>query len=308
MPWRIPAAAGTNNVKVPGSPYLLLVLTTLCWSGNFVLGRAVHDLIPPVALVFWRWAGALLLLLPFALPHVKAQLPLLLKNWRQLAGFAFLGISCFNTFVYIALHSTTATNAVLLNSIIPVVIVLLSRIFDGTKVSRRQFAGMALSFAGVVTIICRADLKVLFSLSANRGDLWVLLAVASWAVYTWQLRRRPAGLHPFSFLFAIIILGILPLLPLYFWELANGLRMTAGFATAASLVYVAVFPSIVAFILWNQAVVEVGAGLAGLFLHLMPVFGTILSIIFLGESLHLFHLAGILLIFSGIRLTTVSPQ
>jgi len=291
-------------MKVPGSPYLLLVLTTLCWSGNFVLGRAVHDLIPPVALVFWRWAGALLILLPFALPHVREQLPLLRRHWRRLAVFAFLGISCFNTFVYVALHSTTATNAVLINSIIPVLIVLLSMVFDGTAVTPRQAVGMALSFAGVGTIICRADLKVLLSLSANHGDLWVLLAVVSWALYTWLLRRRPQGLHPFSFLFAIILLGLVPLLPLYAWELGSGLRMTTGLATAASLLYVAVFPSVVAFILWNQAVGEVGPDRAGLFLHLMPVFGTLLSILFLGESFYLFHLAGIGLIFTGIRLTT----
>jgi len=295
-------------MRISGSPYLLLVLATLFWSGNFVLGRGVQELIPPVALVFWRWAGALIILLPFALPHVKEQWPLLRRHWRILLIYAFLGVSCFNTFIYIAVHSTTATNAVLINSIIPVVIVLLSRLFDGTTILRRQGVGMAISFSGVVAIICQADIKRLLSLQVNRGDLWVLAAVVCWALYTYLLRRRPHGIHPFSFLFAIIVLGLLGLAPVYAWELCQGLRMVTGPVTAASLLYVAFFPSVLAFIFWNQAVGEIGPNRAGLFLHLMPVFGTILSVVFLGEIFHLFHLAGIGLIFSGIWLATATSS
>ena len=295
-------------MRIPGSPYLLLVLATLFWSGNFVLGRGVNNLIPPFALVFWRWAGALIILLPFALSHVKAQWPLLRRYWRSLLVYAVLGVSCFNTFIYIAMHSTTATNAVLINSIIPVVIVLFSRFFSGTTISRRQGVGMAISFAGVVSIICRADLQLLLSLRINRGDLWVLLAVVCWALYTYLLRRRPVGIHPLSFLFAIVLLGLLCLVPVYAWELGRGLRMVAGLATAASLLYVAIFPSVLSFIFWNQAVGEVGHDKAGLFLHLMPVFGTILSAVFLGESIQRFHLIGIALIFCGIYLTASNAK
>ncbi|BCS52931.1 DMT family transporter [Geobacter sp. SVR] len=291
-------------MHIPLSPYLLLVLTTLFWAGNFVLGRAVHASIPPVSLVFWRWAGALLILLPFTWRHVRDQWPLLRHNWKALTMFAFLGVFCFNTFVYIALQSTTATNAILLNSIIPIAIVALSRLFGGTRVTQLQAVGMAISFAGVITIISRADLDLLLALRVNRGDLWVLLAVACWALYTFLLRQRPAGLHPLSFLTSIVALGLLGLAPLYAWELGQGLHMAPGPATWASLLYVAFFPSVLAFIFWNQAVGQVGANRAGLFLHLMPVFGTLLSIMFLGESLHLFQVTGIGLIFSGIWLTT----
>ncbi|NVN99992.1 MAG: DMT family transporter [Geobacteraceae bacterium] len=295
-------------MRLHANPYFLLVLATLFWAGNFVLGRAVHELIPPVALVFWRWAGALLILLPFALKHVRTDWPLLRKHWLQLFIYAVLGVSCFNTFIYLAMHTTTATNALLLNSTIPVVIVLLSVLFGRTMIPARQWLGMAVSLAGVITIICKGNAGLLRSLSFNPGDLWVMLAVVSWALYTWLLRNRPAGMHPFSFLSAIIFLGLIPLAPLYAIELARGLKMIYGPATAASLAYVALFPSILSFVFWNQAVAETSPSRAGLFLHLMPVFGTLLSIAFLGETLHTYHLPGILMIFSGIWLTTVTPR
>ena len=293
-------------MRVKASPYLLLVLTPLFWAGNFVLGRAVKASIPPIGLAFWRWTIALLVLLPFSLPHLRAQWPLVRANWKALAVFAVLGVSCFNTFVYIGLHSTTATNALLVNSVMPVVIVLMSRMILRTPITRRQGAGIVLSLAGVICIICRADLALLLSLKLNRGDLWVLLAVLCWAFYTVHLRHRPVGLHPLAFVGAIFAIGLFALTPFYFWEIGQGGRVGTDPATCVSLLYVGLFPSILAFIFWNQAVGEVGPTKAGLFIHLMPVFGTLLSIIFLGESLHLFHLAGIVLIFSGIYLTTVT--
>jgi drug/metabolite transporter (DMT)-like permease len=291
-------------MRIKASPYFLLVLTTLFWAGNFVLGRAVNASIPPVGLAFWRWTIALAVLLPFSLPHLRRQWPMVRGNWRPLALYGILGVTCFNTFVYIGLHSTTAINALLVNSVIPVLIVVLSRFLAHTPVTRPQAAGIALSLAGVVTIICRADTGLLLSLQINRGDLWVLLAVVCWAFYTFLLRRRPAGLHPLSFLCSIIIIGLMVLAPFYAWEISQGARVGTDPATCGSILYVALFPSVLAFIFWNQAVGEVGPNKAGLFLHLMPVFGAFLSFLFLGESLHLYHLAGIGLIFTGIYLVT----
>ena len=289
-------------MRIKASPYLLLVLTTLFWAGNFVLGRAVKASIPPVGLAFWRWVIALMILLPFSLPHLRAQWLLVRGNWKQLAVCGILGVSCFNTFVYIGLHSTTAINALLVNSIIPVLIVVLSRVLAYTPVTRLQAVGVVLSLAGVVIIICRADVGMLLSLHINRGDLWVLLAVVNWTFYTFLLSKRPAGLHPLSFLGSIIVIGLLVLAPFYVWEISRGARVGTDLATCGSILYVALFPSVLAFIFWNQAVGEVGPNKAGLFLHLMPVFGAILSLVFLGESLHLFHLAGMGLIFAGICL------
>ena len=293
-------------MRIKASPYLLLVLSTLFWAGNFVLGRAVKASIPPVGLAFWRWTIALAVLLPFSLPHLRSQWPLLRDNWKPLAVYGILGVACFNTFVYIGLHSTTAINALLVNSIIPVLIVVLSRVLACTPVTRQQAAGVLLSLGGVIVIICRADAGLLLSLQINRGDLWILMAVVSWAFYTFLLRRRPAGLHPLSFLAAIIIIGLIVLVPFYVGEICRGATIGTDLATCGSILYVALFPSVLAFSFWNQAVGEVGPATAGLFLHLMPVFGALLSSVFLGESLHLFHLAGMGLIFSGIYLVSVT--
>jgi len=291
-------------MRIKASPYLLLVLSSLFWAGNFVLGRAVKASVPPVGLAFWRWAIALAILLPFAAPHLRAQWPLLRRHWRLLTVYGILGVTCFNTFIYIGLHYTTAINALLVNSVIPVLIIVLSRFLAHTPVTRRQAAGILLSLTGVVTIICRADAGLLLSLQINRGDLWVLMAVVSWSFYTFLLRKRPAGLDPMSFLSAIMIIGLVVLAPFYAGEIFQGGRVVTDAATCGSILYLAIFPSILAFIFWNHAVGEVGPNKAGLFLHLMPVFGAVLSSVFLGESLHLFHLAGMGLIFSGIYLVT----
>jgi drug/metabolite transporter (DMT)-like permease len=285
-------------------PFLLLTLTALFWAGNFVIGRAMKNSIPPISLAFWRWTLALGILLPFSLPHLRAEWPLVRQNLRWLVLFGVLGVACFNTFVYIGLHSTTATNALIINSVIPILIVLLSRLLVATPVSARQAFGIALSLSGVLTIICRANLDVLMTLKINGGDAWILLAVLSWAFYTFLLRHRPANLHPLSFLTAIIVIGLIPLSLLYTWKLSQGERFELNPANISSILYVALFPSVLAFIFWNQSVRDVGPNKAGLFLYLMPVFGTILSIIFLGETFHLFQLVGIGLIFSGIWLTT----
>ncbi|MFA7405801.1 MAG: DMT family transporter [Pelobacteraceae bacterium] len=295
-------------MRVKVSPYILLILTTLFWAGNFVLGRAVNTVIPPITLSFWRWALAFLILLPFSIRHLISQWPLIRKSWKDLIYFGILGISCFNTFVYIGLHSTTATNALLLNSIIPVLIVIISRIFAKVPVSRAQAAGILISLAGVVTIICRADVGRLLALRVNGGDLWVLLAVICWAIHSFRLRLRSAELHPLSFLSAIIAIGLVFIFPFYLWEISRGGRVTLDLVSCGSMLYVAVFPSLLAYLFWNHAVVELGPNKAGLFIHLMPVFGTILSIVFLGESLQLFHLAGICLISLGIYLTTANRR
>jgi drug/metabolite transporter (DMT)-like permease len=293
-------------MQIPGSPYLLLICTTLFWSINFVVGRAVHGSIPPISLAFWRWLGALLILLPFSYPYLRLQWPILKRHWKLMAVYGLLGVACFNTFIYIALQTTTATNALLINSNIPVLIVAFSWLLGGTTLSRRQTLGVLISLAGVITIICRADLQLLTSLTVNRGDLWVLLAAVCWSFYTYLLRKRPEELNPLCFLTVIILFGLAVLTPFYVWELWQGLQMNSSLLTYASILYVALFASVLAFILWNQAVGQIGANKAGLFLHLMPVFGTLLSIFFLGESFQLFHLSGIALIFSGIYLTTAN--
>lgn len=300
-----PARVDNGNPRRPKgvSPYLLLAAAALFWSGNFVLARAMREAIPPLAMAFWRWCAAAFLLLPFAVPRVWAQRRLVLDHLPVLFALGTLGVAGFNTLVYTGLQTTTATNGVLLNSSIPVAIMALSWAFLGERLTLRQGLGVAASLAGVLVIVTRGEPGTLWDLRLAQGDLWILAAVVAWALYTVLLRARPPGLDPLAFLGVIVPMGVAVLLPLYLWELADGARMRLDAATAASLAYFAVFPSILSYLFWNRAVAEVGPSRAGLFVHLMPVFGTLLSVVFLGEQPRLYQGAGILLIFAGISLT-----
>ncbi len=285
------------------NPYLLLTLTVLFWSGNMVLGRGIRTDVPPLALAFWRWAIAFALVLPLALPHFKSQWPLLKAAWWPILVLGVLGVGCYNTFAYIALQYTSATNAVLLNSFIPVLTIAISWAFLGKQLRRIEGIGVVISMIGVITIVARGDLAVLAHLNLNLGDLWMLGAVLVWAIYTVGLAWRPAGVHPMLMLAAMTAVGLAALLPAYLWELAQGRQINVHLASLASLAYVGIFPSFLGYIFYNRGVGEVGANKASLFIHLMPVFGTILSAIFLGEVPLWYHYLGISLIFTGIWLT-----
>ena len=285
------------------NPYLLLTLTALFWSGNMVLGRGIRADVPPLALAFWRWAIAFALVLPLALPHFKAQWPLLRQGWKAVLILGLIGVGGYNTFAYIALQYTSATNAVLLNSFIPIVTIAISWAFLGKHLSRLQAIGVAISLCGALTIIARGNLQVLAHLNLNVGDAWMLLAVLVWAIYTVGLAWRPAGVHPMLMLAALIAVGLAALLPAYLWEMTQGRHINVHLGSLASLAYVGIFPSFLGYIFYNRGVAEVGASKASLFIHLMPVFGTLLSAAFLGEIPLWYHYLGIALIFTGIWLT-----
>lgn len=285
------------------NPYLLLTLTVLSWSGNMVVGRAIRGDIPPLTLAFWRWAIAFVLVLPLALPHLRTQWPLLRQGWKPLLVLGLLGVGGYNTFAYIALQHTSATNATLLNSFIPVATIAISWAFLGKHLRRPEAIGVVVSLCGALTIVSRGDLAVLTHLNLNLGDVWMLVAVLDWAIYTVVLAWRPAGVHPMLMLGATIAVGLLSLAPAYAWELAQGRHMNVHVGSLAALAYVGIFPSFVGYIFYNKGVAEVGPNKASLFIHLMPVFGTLLSFLFLGEIPLWYHYLGIGLIFSGIWLT-----
>jgi drug/metabolite transporter (DMT)-like permease len=291
-------------VKESAVPYLLLTLSALIWSGNFVISRAMNNVIPPAGFVFWRWLLAAAILAPIALPKLRREWPIIRANLRLICLCGFFGVTLFNFLVYTAMHTTTAINAALVNSAIPVFIIMFARIFYGQRVSLRQHMGIALSLAGVATIILQGDLIRIRTLTFNRGDLLVLLAAVSWALYSIALRRYPQGLNPFSFVFCIAICGLIFLVPFYALEIASGKLMVLNTATVLSIGYVGIFASVVAFICWNSGLRRVGAHLGGQFVHLMPAFATILAVIFLGERLHSFHIVGITLVFAGILCAT----
>ncbi len=288
-------------------PYLLLILTTLFWSGNFVLSRGMHAVIPPMALSFWRWSLALALLCLIAGHQLWRQRRLLARHGGFILLQGLLGVTGFNTLLYLAVQHTTAINAVLVNSCMPVLIVAFSWVLHRETMRPRQYGGVLLSLLGVLAILARGDVTVLWQVSFNRGDLLVLAAAIDWALYSVNLRRYPKDLHPLAYLTAISLVGLVGIAPLYVWELGTGRTMAVDARTVVTIGYVAMFASVLAFIFWNRAVRTIGANRAGPFVHLMPIFSTILAVLFLGEHLAWYHGLGILLIFCGILMTTWHP-
>ncbi len=282
----------------------MLCLPPLFWAGNWVVGRAVHGLVPPMTLGFLRWSIAVLVLLPLAWPHLRRDRALLWANRRVLLLLGVLGTALHNAVTYLGLNFTTAMNGLMLNSFLPVMIVAISWLLYRERLRTLQWLGMVVSLAGVIAIIARGDAATLLALSLNPGDLIVVGGMLMWALYTILLKLKPAQLHLLSFLAAIAVVGVLSIAPLAAVEWALGYETRYTAATLAAMVYVGVLPTVAGYILWNRGVAMVGANVAGLFTHLMPVFGALLSWLFLGERLLPFHLAGFALILLGIGLST----
>lgn len=282
-------------------PYLLLTLTALFWSGNFIVARAVHLDVPPMGLVFWRWFGALIVVLPFAWRHIQADWPVIRRHWRIIFTLAALGVASFNTLVYLGLQTTTALNAVLLQSAIPILIFGFAYVIFRDTVRPLQALGIVLSLTGVSTIVARGEIATIHGLAFNRGDLLVFAAVVLWAIYSVLLRKRPV-MHPLSFLTLTIAISVVLLAPLYGWEHLSGRVMHLDHTTVLAVGYVAIFPSVLAYMFYNRGVDLIGANRAGTFIHLMPLFGSIMAILFLGETFRVYHAVGIVLILSGLML------
>lgn len=286
------------------NPYLLLTLTVLFWSGNMVIGRGLREAVPPMSLAFFRWSIALLLVLPFALPHLKAQWPQLKASWRSVVFLGLLGVGCYNTFAYIALQYTTATSATLINSFTPAATIALAFALLGKRLGRLESMGVAVSFLGVLLIVSRGNLDTLLGLTLNRGDLWMLLAIFTWGLYTVGLQWRPKGIEPMLQLAAFTFIGLLPLIPAFAWEMASGRHIEFTAASVTGILYTGIFPGFLGYVFFNAAVAEVGPNRGSQFIHLMPVFTAILAAVFLNERPLWYHFVGIGLVFAGIFLTT----
>jgi drug/metabolite transporter (DMT)-like permease len=278
--------------------YLLLTLTALFWAGNAVLARLLHSEIGPASLAFGRWTLATLILLPLAWQHLHREHRELLRAWPIVVVLALLGVSAFNTLLYHAAHTTTSNNIALIQTAMPAMIVLLAGVLFGERVHGIALLGVGLSILGAVLVVIRGELQILTSWQFTPGDLWMLLATFVYALYSVLLRRRPA-VHPLALLGATFLLGTLALLPLFVWEIWHGGPPAPTPAVIGGLVYVAVFPSILSYLFWNRGVAVVGAGRAGFFICLIPVFTAALAAGLLGERLEWFHLVGLLLIAAG---------
>jgi drug/metabolite transporter (DMT)-like permease len=291
--------------KLHASPYLLLSLTSLFWSLNWVIGRGMVGHVSPIALTFARWTIAVAVMMPFAWPQIRAHWPTIRGNWKTIAWLAFWGTGLHNAFAYVGLQYTTATNGVILNSSIPVMIIVLGWIIYRETITRLQAVGVVISLTGILAIISRGEPSLLAQLSLNKGDLIVIVGMVFWAAYTVFLRMKPAGLPGLALLACCGSLGVLFLLPLLAFEMLflDG-RVELTPATIGAMLYIGTFPSFIGYIFWNRGVAEVGPNVAGIFVHLMPAFGALLAWLFLGERIQAYHLVGIALILAGIALTT----
>lgn len=290
--------------RIGASDLFILVLPPLLWAGNFVVARGIRGEIGPMTLSWVRWSIAMIVLLPFAWRAMRRDWRLYWQyRWRILA-VSLIGVASFNSLVYMGLSSTTATNGVLLNSFAPILIVLFNALLYRQRLRVLQCVGLLLSFTGVLCIILQGHPSNLLSMSLAPGDLLIFVAVVCWSIYSLWLRGIPPEINRIGLTEVQIILAVVALLPFFGWELVAGVRPIWSLGSVAAIAYVGVFPSVFAYLLYNIGVARVGATRAGIFLHLMPVFGAMLSMLFLHEQLHAYHVLGIGAIFVGIGLSS----
>jgi len=301
MPGPHPSAGRHEKLAI-----LALIAAALFWSGNFIAGRALRDDIGPVALNLVRWGLCLALFLPFVSHKLARHRHVVLREWRLLLGLGATGIAAFHTLSYQALSHTTAVNALLILALAPATIMAGARLTGDSRPGVIQWTGCLVSLAGAVILISRADLSKLQAVGVNPGDLWMLAAVLVWTIYSLLLRRRPPDL-PQDVTLAASIAVALALLGTAFLVTGATLPRDPGPGAVVAILYIAVFASLVAFLCWSYGVTEIGAARAGQFVYLMPVFGPVLAVVILGETVTPAQIAGAICVFAGIGLVNRPP-
>jgi len=285
--------------------YIFLILTTLFWSGNFIVGKAASLFeIPPFTLNFYRWTFAWLILAPFTLKEIVEKKNYILENIKLIIILGITSITIFNSIVYYSLNFTQVISGVLMISTIPVMIIIFCWLFKIEKTNIYQILGVIFSLSGVVVIITKANFNILVNLNFNKGDLWMVVAMFSWAMYSALLRKKKLEISQLSLLQTIISAGLIFLLPAYLIELALGYKASIHLPFVLTLTYVVLFPGLASFIFWIKGIAMIGSNRAGIFLHLMPIFSTIMAILIFKEKFMFFHLAGAALIITGIVLSS----
>ena len=286
--------------------YILLVLTTIFWSGNFIVGKAatIYD-IPPFSLNFYRWLFAGIILLPFTFKEI-----ILKKNYikENIGLFIILGITSitvFNSIVYYSLYFTQVITGVLMIPTIPVWIILISSLLKIEKTNIYQIFGILLSLIGVVAIITKSDLEVIKGLEFNKGDLSIIVAMFSWAIFSTLLKKKKLKVSQITLLQVVIIFGLIFLTPIYFIELLLGNYIILDKPFFLTLAYVVIFPGLLSFLFWIKGISVIGANRSGIFLHLMPIFGSVFAIIIFKEKIMFYHLIGAMFIIFGIRISNI---
>ena len=285
--------------------YIFLILTTLFWAGNFIVGKAASLFeIPPFTLNFYRWTFAWLILAPFTIKEIIEKKNYIFGNIKLIIILGITSITIFNSIVYYSLNFTQVISGVLMISTIPVMIIVFCWLLKIEKTNIFQILGVIFSLCGVVVIITKANLTILLNLNFNKGDLWMVVAMFSWALYSALLRKKKLELSQLSLLQTIISAGLVFLLPAYLIELSLGYRANIHLPFILTLTYVVLFPGLASFILWIKGISIIGSNRAGIFLHLIPIFSTIFAIIIFKEKFMLYHLIGAILIISWIILSS----
>ena len=284
--------------------YIFLLFAALFWSGNFIVGKAASLYeIPPFTLNFYRWLFAWLILAPFTLKEIFEKKKYILENIKLIMILGIASITLFNSIVYYSLNFTNVISGVLMISTIPVMIIFFSSIFKIEKTNAYQISGVIFSLFGVVMIITKAELNLLLNLNFNKGDVWMVVAMFSWAIYSALLKKKKHKLSQISLLETIISMGLIFLFPIYIIEMKMGYHVTLNVPFVLTLVYVVLFPGLASFIFWIKGISIIGANRSGIFLHLMPIMSTILAIIIFEEKFMFYHLVGAILILIGIFLS-----
>ena len=287
------------------SAYIFLILATLFWSGNFIVGKAASLFeIPPFTLNFYRWSFAWLILAPFTLKEIIQKKDHILQNIKLILILGITSITVFNSIVYYSLNFTQVISGVLMISTIPVMIIFFSWVFKIEKTNSYQILGVIFSLLGVAIIVTKADLDKLISLNFNKGDLWMVVAMFSWAMYSALLRKKKFDLSQTSLLEVIISAGLILLLPAYLIEIFLGFKLNINLPFILTLSYVVLFPGLASFICWIKGISIIGSNRSGIFLHLMPIFSTVLAILIFKEKFMNFHLFGATFIIGGIILSS----
>jgi drug/metabolite transporter (DMT)-like permease len=290
---------------ITANPYLLLALASLFWSGNHILGRAIGGHVPPIGISTVRWLIPAIVLWPFARRHMRHDWPLIRSHWRVLLWLGVTGGALFTALQYVGLQYTSALNVSVLNSLVPVLILLAGGAMFHDRVTAVQVGGIAISLTGVLFIVARGSLDTLQHVAFNWGDLIILFNMIVFAVYAACLRLRPQ-IHWLSFMWVFAAVSALTTMPFFVLETWSGVTFHPTLLTAAAILYVSIFPSVLAFAAWNRGVELIGAVRSGPYVHLVPVYTAVFGGILLGETLAAYHLAGFALILLGVWLASTS--
>ncbi len=290
-------------------PYVLLVLAPLLWSGNWLIGRGLHETLSPVGLNFWRWTVALCVLALIVGPKLRTRWPLYVKSWRTLCILGVLGIIMFQVMIYVGLRYTTVINAVVLNSTMPIFMVAVSWLMLRETITLRQMLGGLVSLFGILVIVSRFDLQVLLSIEFSSGDLLILAAMPVWAIYSAILRRSDTGLDGLETLAGMSACAVVIMLPAFLIDrFVFDHLMPVSAAALGAVLYVGVFAGVGAFYCWNEGVRGAGPAVAGFMYHLLPAFASLGAVLVLGETLLVYQIIGIALILAGVYLSTRSAS